>query len=104
MKDYLIPIQDDLFDVAARLKSVNPNYAVYYNKPQCRYEVHCGDALAFVVPYSQLDARTVEYARKTSVQNAAEIIAEMERNNDYITKQAIDGAAKTAASKLASRR
>lgn len=87
MTSHLILIVDDLFDIASRLKSVKSSYVVYYNIQQRRYEVHDGDRLAFVVPYSTLDCRTIDYARETSIQRADEIFAEVERSNDKATQQ-----------------
>lgn len=85
---HLIPINNDLYDVAARLKSVNDNYRVYYNALSCKYEVHDasrqGDALAFVVPYDELDCRTVEYARYTSVARADKLFDEIEKHNKLL--------------------
>lgn len=87
----LIEIHNDLYDIASRLKSVNENYRLYYNKKTDRYEVH-NDAqrpstLAFVVPYGELDARTVEYARFSSVQNAEKVFRDIEETNEKLEKQ-----------------
>ncbi len=97
---HLIKITSDLFDIAARLKSVKPTYVVYYNTKFNRYEVYDGNSFAFVVPYGELDARTVDYAQMTSVHNAAKIFAEVERNNKTVTEQFIRSAANGAVSKL----
>ncbi len=87
--EHLIPITDDLYDVAARLKSVNGNYRLYYNAKSCKYEVYNADvqgiSLAFAVPYDELDCRTVEYARYTSVASAKQLFAEIERHNKNLT-------------------
>ena len=87
----MIEITNDLFDIAWRLRSVNDSYRLYYNTQKCRYEVRNGDtnALEFVVPYGELDARTVEYARYTSVSNANALLEEIERNNAKVEQQAI---------------
>lgn len=79
----MIEITNDLFDIAWRLRSVNNSYRLYYNTQKCRYEVRNSNtnALEFVVPYDELDARTVEYARYTSVQNAELIFSDIEKNN-----------------------
>ena len=82
-------ITDDLYDVAARLRSVNESYVVYYNTQLERYEVHdsARNCLEFVVPYDELDARTVDYARYTRVENAKLIFAEMEKYNEKLEKE-----------------
>lgn len=82
---YLIEITNDLYDIAARLSSINDGYRVYYNARLRRYEVHdkhqYGDALAFVVPYAELDARTVDYALYTRRENADKVLADVEDGN-----------------------
>lgn len=87
----LIEIHEDLFDIAARLRSVNENYRLYYNKICDRYEVHNvlqrPSTLAFVVPYKELDARTVEYARFSRVQNAEKVFRDIEKHNQNLEKQ-----------------
>lgn len=100
MNNQLIKITNDLFDVAARLKSVNENYIVYYNAAKRRYEVYDGDNFAFVVPYSELDSRTVDYARKTSRQNADKLFEEIERNNQAIAMQSTKHCLNKTLSKL----
>lgn len=82
----LIRITDDLFDVAARLTSVRAGYAVYFNRELNRFEVYDNDSFAFVVPYDELDSRTIDYARKTATRNADELFAEIDRHNDELTK------------------
>ena len=95
----MIEITNDLFDIAWRLRSVNDSYRLYYNTRKQRYEVRNFDTrvLEFVVPYDELDARTVEYARYTSVQNANELLEEIERNNARAEKQQIVKYAEDAA-------
>lgn len=92
--NYLIAITEDLFDIADRLRSVNASYKVYYNSAKNRYEVHSDekhgdkDTLAFVVPYDGLDARTIEYAQKTSVANIKMLLEEIEQSNRQREKDA----------------
>lgn len=100
----LILITNDLFDISARLKSINPNYVLYYNPFNTRYEVHnvCqrGNTLAFIVPYDELDARTLDYACKTHVSNVDEIVKEVEQNNKKLDKQRISYLAEMGAEML----
>lgn len=82
-----IPVTNDLYDIADRLRAVNPHYKLVFDTEKQKYEVldaaHC-DALAFVVPYRELDARTIDYARYTAVQNAERLFAEMEQHNAQV--------------------
>ena len=85
----LIRITNDLYDIVWRLKAINSNYAVYYNVDERRYEVHdeAKQTLEFVVPYNELDARTVQYANYSRVANAKAIFAEIDRHNEAIERQ-----------------
>lgn len=107
-KDYLIAINNDLFDIADRLKSVNPCYKVFYNVAKSRYEVHSDgkhaeeNTLAFVVPYESLDARTIEYAQKTSVANVSKLVKKMEENNRRAEQRALKDAVDEAMAQVES--
>lgn len=84
----MIEITNDLYDIAWRLRSVNERYRLYYNVQKGRYEVRDSltYALEFVVPFNELDARTVEYARYTSVANAEQVFSDIEKNNAKLSQ------------------
>ena len=86
----LIEIKNDLFDVARRLKSVQPFYKVYYNVLRRRYEVHDArtNTLSFAVPYPELDGRTVQYAKYTGVSRAKQLFADIEQHNAKLERDA----------------
>ena len=77
----MIKVTNDLFDIANRIKKINPAYRVFYNNKEKRFEVHT-TALEFIVPFESLDSRTLEHARKTLVQNADVFWQEMEERNN----------------------
>lgn len=83
----LIPIEKDVFSVADRLKEVDERYRVYRNTLAHRFEVYVGEALQFVVPFQKLDARTVEYARKTRIERVNKIVQELDKENDLLEKR-----------------
>ena len=83
----LIPIEKDVFSVADRLKEVDERYRVYRNTLAHRFEVYVGKALQFVVPFQKLDARTVEYARKTRIERVNKIVQELDKENDLLEKR-----------------
>ncbi len=68
-RTHLRAVTDDLYFIASRLKEIDPTYYVVYNLDKSRYEVHSdeqrGNSLCFVVPYGELDARTLDYAART---------------------------------------
>ncbi len=94
----LIPITDDLYDIARRLRSVDDDYRLLYNTDKNRYEVHSAarGAIQFVVPFDEADARTVDYALRTRVQNAEAIFAEVERHNERTEARHTAAAAEAA--------
>lgn len=65
----LVRITDDVYFIASRLREIDPTYYVVYDRRKRRYEVHSdgqrGSSLCFIVPFAQLDARTVDYAART---------------------------------------
>lgn len=80
-----IIIENDVFDIANRLKEIDETYYILYDKIKCRYEVWSKDIvniLCFVVPYNTLDARTIMYAQKTNSNNAQKLFEEIEKNNN----------------------
>lgn len=83
----LIPIEKDLFSIADRLKEVDERYRVYRNTLAHRFEVYAGEELQFVVPFQKLDARTVEYARKTRIERVNKIVQELDKENDLLEKR-----------------
>ena len=86
----LIPITNDLYDISDRLRSVNDDYRLIFDAERKRYAVYSRTrgTLCFDVPFDELDARTVEYAQKTRVQNAREIFREVEEHNARLERQA----------------
>ena len=94
MKSYLIPIKNDLYDIAARLMEVDSSYLVFYNNAKCRYEVHrqiCGRTeFAFIIPYDTLDARAIEYALITKVENIDNLAKQIDAHNQKTEKTNAD--------------
>lgn len=84
-------IKSDVFDICKRIKELDQSYYVVYNFQSNKFEVHSdsqrGNSLCFVVPFDKLDARTVEYARKTSVARKDKIIEEIDRENELVQKR-----------------
>ncbi|HRX13629.1 MAG TPA: hypothetical protein P5087_01205 [Eubacteriales bacterium] len=94
MKSYLIPIKNDLYDIAARLNEIDDCYRVFYNNAKGRYEVHRQvygkTEFAFVVPYQTLDARAVEYALITKAENIEKLAKQIDIHNDMTQKTNAD--------------
>lgn len=77
-------IDDDLFGVCRRLKSIDDGYFVFLNYKTGRFEVHNrkdAHTLCLVLPYDRLDERTVRHVLYTRAERAREIVERMEREN-----------------------
>ena len=69
MKTGRVRIADDVYFISSRLKEIDETYYVMFNTATRKYEIHSdaqkGSSLCFVVPFGELDARTVDYALRT---------------------------------------
>lgn len=78
-------IDDDLFGVCLRLKSIDDGYFVFLNYKTGRFEVHnrkdAPRTLCLVLPYDRLDERSVRHVLYTRAERARQILAQMERDN-----------------------
>ncbi len=78
-------IDDDMFGVARRLKSIDDGYFVFLNYKTGKFEVHNRrvrpSTLCLVLPFDRLDERTVNRVLYTRAENVKRIIADMEREN-----------------------
>lgn len=84
MKGHLIKIYGDVFDIARRLKEIDPGYYPVYNKKRRRFEIYHEELLdgpACIPPFGELDSRTVAYVRETRRERAAAMIREMDGIN-----------------------
>ena len=70
-----------MFNIAARLKSVDRRYELFFNRKKNRYEIYANGAMQIALPFERLDARAIEYARKTRLENLNKLIAEIEAEN-----------------------
>ena len=80
----LYEIKNDVFDISNRIKQIDDNYFVVLNTQRKKYEIHykrCKNTYELTIPFDELDARTVEFVRKTRMANKAKILEEIEKNN-----------------------
>ncbi len=86
----LTEITDDLFDISARIKSIDENYKIYYDRGTCRYELHNSaksPSFQAVLPYKNLDKRALDFAVQSSVKNKEKILAQIDANNARVEEQ-----------------
>ena len=86
--DALRKIEGDLFDIADRLKEIDSRYELYRNLRANRFEIHANGALQIAVPFARLDARTLELARSTRLEYVDRLVADIEKSNAKLEKEA----------------
>ena len=77
----LVKIAEDALDVADRIREIDEGYEIYYNRAKNRFEIYKKGERQAVLPFDELDERTVTYLRKTRIENAAELIQETDSEN-----------------------
>ena len=83
----LVKIEKDLFSICDRLKEIDGRYEVFRNTIAHRFEVYIERALQFVVPFHRLDARTLDFARRTRIERRRQILKEIDEHNARVEKQ-----------------
>lgn len=89
----LIQIFTDPFFICQRLKEIDRSYFVMFDLEKKNYQLHSseqrGNSYCLTFPFDCLDARAVEHARKTRVENEEKIIEEIDRENKRLEKKLI---------------
>ncbi|MBQ2715133.1 MAG: hypothetical protein IJF76_05855 [Clostridia bacterium] len=90
MRDVVVKITHDVFDIADRLKEIDGAYYPVYNLTKKRYEVHRGEgknSCQVVLPYDSLDARCISRVRETRIEYVENMLRDMDRENEKIRKR-----------------
>ena len=87
MKEYLVPFTG-VFEIERRLREIDDNYRLYFNKKDKRFEVHnlknVGDTLSIVCPFDTIDARLIRLVRQTRAERSNSLFQEIEEHNEKI--------------------
>lgn len=86
----LVAVYNDLFDVSSRIKSIDDDYQIYFNRGNCRYELHnlrLRPTKQADIPYDTLDCRVLTWARKTRVENLQRLIDEINEHNQRLERE-----------------
>lgn len=88
-----VKLNTDNYFICERLREIDISYFVLYNLITKKYEVHSSQQIdnsyCFTVPYKVLDARTIDYALKTRIENKDKLIAEIDRQNMLLEKEIV---------------
>lgn len=88
--EYLCVIENDLFDIANRIKNIDKDYVIYRNMLSGKFELHntrYTPSLQVILPYDELDMRTIVYTVNTRVENIKKVAEEMEKENQRLEKE-----------------
>lgn len=81
-------IESDVFDIAKRLKEVDPTYKLNYNGKTKKFELYGGKKCErlIVFPFNAMDERMVIHARKTRVERMDALIRELDEENERLER------------------
>lgn len=85
-------IKNDVFNIAKRLKSIDPKYFIVFNSDRNKFEVHymrAKNTYELTIPYNKLDARSIDFVLKTRIQNKQKIFEEIENSNKKLEQENI---------------
>ena len=77
-----IRIRNDLYDIADRLKEINASYELYFDTGRQKYILKAFGILQAVLPYDELDQRTLDYVYYTRRENVENVLADADRYNE----------------------
>lgn len=88
---HLVVVDKDVLGITDRIKEIDKEYFLVFNALDNRFEVHHADAKPYTrcltLPYERLDARAIDYVNSTRVENAKQMIYEMDRHNEALEAQ-----------------
>ena len=84
-----IEITHDVFDIARRIKEIDEDYFILYDRRLMRFEVHNRrqrpNTLSLVLPYDRLDCRAIDKVLSTRMEVVYKQLAELEKFNENIS-------------------
>ena len=88
---YMKEVQDS-FDVYLRIQDFVPSWRLFYNMRRDRYEIHDIESgewhtCVSVLPFDQIDSRTIDYLKKHRKHRFGKIMREIEDNNADIARR-----------------
>lgn len=77
-----IRIKNDLYDIADRIKEINPDYEIFYDTEKEKFILMKGKFVSSILPYKTLDARTLDYVYETRPENSDKLLSEIDSYNE----------------------
>lgn len=82
-----IKLEEDLFDIVNRLREIDEGYFVVFDEKKDCFEIHNSKqeyTYCLTVPFDELDSRTIDLVKYTSVVHSDNIIDDIDNNNNKI--------------------
>lgn len=80
-----IKIENDVFDIANRIKQIDRDYCIFFNTSTNQFEVHNisqpNNSFCLSVPYHNLDERALKLTRETNSANIEIILSQIDNEN-----------------------
>ena len=80
----LFEVSNDLFDISARIKSIDEYYKIYFNGDTRRFELHNTrkkPTFQLAFPFTRLDKRALDYTLESAIKNKEFILKKIEEYN-----------------------
>ena len=87
-----IEIKNDLYDIAERVKKIDERYRIFFDTKLQKFVVTVGALTAAVLPYEELDARTLAYLSYTRFENAERVAQDVDESNARLHENAVRSA------------
>lgn len=88
-----VKIDNDVFDIAKRIKDIDEGYFILFDVDKNVYELHNKFQLTsfcLTIPYANLDNRVIDLILYSDASNIDKIIEDIDRNNEYIERNNIN--------------
>ena len=80
-----IEIENDVYDIANRIKEIDRDYRIYFNMSKNQFELHNlsqpENTFCLSLPYPFVDERTLKLARETNSANIKIILNKIDNDN-----------------------
>ncbi len=91
MNENCTQIFTNVYQIPERLREIDADYFIVRNHKKHTFEVHHkkqkGTTYCLTIPFSELDARTLELVLKTQISNLDKLIAQIDQNNQMLEEQ-----------------
>lgn len=81
-----IEISNDLFDITARLREINPNYGVVFDTESQGFEVTLNGKPTLRLPFENLDERTLAHVYYTRSENVFKVAMDLDKSNEELER------------------